>query len=137
LTRLEPSASKEIMVTIHVPRSPQAGAGRTPFIVQFTSQKFPDQKTEVDCILTISAFSQFSAALEPTTLEADQFGQVSVNNEGNTTDTYSLIFQSPSNPLVFEKAVQVPRPGGQPGTQPVEIGYVEIPQGDRFQVAAG
>jgi uncharacterized membrane protein len=40
VTSLEPSASKEIMVTIHVPRSPLAGAGRTPVVIQFTSQVF-------------------------------------------------------------------------------------------------
>jgi Tol biopolymer transport system component len=137
LTRLEPSASKEIMVTIHVPRSPLAGAGRRPFVIQFTSQAFRDQRTEVDCILTISAFSQFSALLEPATLEGGQFGQVIINNEGNTVDTYSLSFQSQGNLLMFEKAVQVSKPGAQPGTQLVEMAYVEIPQGDRFQVAAG
>ena len=137
VTRLEPSASKEIMVTIHVPRSPQAAAGRTPVMIQLTSQKFPDQRTDVDCILTISAFSQFSAVLEPTTLEGGQFAQIIINNEGNTVDTYSLNFQDPVNQLVFEKAVQVATPGPQPGTQRVETGYVEIPHGDRFQIAAG
>jgi Tol biopolymer transport system component len=137
VTRLEPSASKEIMVTVHVPRSPQAAAGRTPFVIQLASQMFPDQKAEVDCILTISAFSQFSASLEPVTLEGGQFGQVMINNEGNTVDAYSLNFQSPGNLLIFEKAVQVARPGAQPGTQQVQIGYVEIPPGDVFQVAAG
>ncbi len=137
LTRLEPSASKEIMVTVHVPRSPQAAAGRTPFAIQLTSQKFPDQKVDVDCILTISAFSQFSATLEPATLVGDQFGRVIINNEGNTADTYSLNFQSAGNLILFEKAVQVSRPGAQPGTQRVETAYAEIPQGDRFQVAAG
>ena len=137
LTRLEPSASKEIMVTVHVPRSPQAAAGRTPFAIQLTSQAFPDQKVEVECILTISAFSQFTASLEPATIIGGQFGQVIINNEGNTADTYSLNFQSPGNLLLFEKVVQVARPGAQPGTQQVETGYVEIPQGDRFQVAPG
>jgi Tol biopolymer transport system component/uncharacterized membrane protein len=137
LTKLEPGNSKEVIVTIHVPRSPQAPAGRLSFAIQFTSQAFPDQRVEVSCILTISAFSQFSASLEPTTLEGGQFGQVTLNNEGNTADTYSLNFQSSGNLLIFEKAVQVPRAGGQPGTQRVEVAYVEIPQGDRLQVAAG
>ena len=137
LTRLAPSETKEIMVTVHVPRSPQAGAGRTPFVIQVTSQMFPDQKSDVDCILTISAFSQFSATLEPTMLMGGQFGQLIITNEGNTADTYSLNFQNAGNLLFFDKAVQVARPGPQPGTQQVETGYVEIPQGDRFQVAAG
>ncbi|RPJ23577.1 MAG: hypothetical protein EHM33_20480, partial [Chloroflexi bacterium] len=138
LTRLEPSTSREILLTIHVPRASQAAAGRTPITIQFTSQDFPDQKTEVECILTISAFSQFSASLQPETIPAGQFGQLIISNEGNTADTYSLNFQSSANTLIFEKAVQVPKPGSQPGTQQqTEIVYIEIPPGERIQIAAG
>lgn len=137
LTSLEPADSKDIMVTVHVPRSPQATAGRMPFTIQVISQAFPDQTVDVNCILTIAAFSQFSATLEATALSAGQFGRVIINNEGNTMDTYSLNFQSVDNLLLFEKAVQVARPGGQPGTQRVDIAHVEIPPGDRFQVLAG
>ena len=137
VTQLEPATSKEIMVTIHVPRSPQAGAGRMPFVIQFTSQVSPDQTTEASCILTIAAFTQFSASLEPLTLEAGHPGRVIVSNEGNTMDTYSLNFQSPGNLLLFQKAIQVERPGAQPGSRQVEVAYVEIPAGDRFQVEAG
>lgn len=140
LTRLEPGASVEIVLTLQVPRSPQAAAGRTRFTIQFGSQLFPTQTTEVDCILTIAAFFQFSASLEPSSLQAGEFGQVILQNEGNTTDTYSLTFQGPSTELVpeliFEKAVQVARPGPQ-GTQQVGLAYVEIPQGERFQVQPG
>ncbi|MBN2115232.1 MAG: PD40 domain-containing protein [Anaerolineales bacterium] len=137
LTGLEPSTSREILLTINVPRSSQAAAGRTPFTIQFISQDFPDQKTEVECILTIAAFSQFSASLEPATRQANQFGQVIINNEGNTIDTYDLSFQSPASTLRFEKAIQVARAGSQPGTEQIEIAYVEIPPGERIQVAAG
>ncbi len=137
LTSLAPADSKEIMVTIHVPRSPQASAGRMPFVIQFISQAFPDQTVDVSCILTIAAFSQFSATLEPAALPAGQFGRVVISNEGNTSDTYSLNFQSPENMVLFDKAIQVARPGVQPGTQRLEIVHVEIPPGDRFQVAAG
>ena len=98
-------------LTLQIPRSPQASAGRMPFTIQVASQMFPTQTTTVQCVLTIAAFSQFSASLEPGSLQAGQFGQVSVYNEGNTIDSYSLHFQSRDNELIFEKAVQVPRPG--------------------------
>ena len=136
-TTLEPGTSAEILLTLQVPRSSQAMAGRTPFTIQLTSEMFPTQITEVECILTIAAFSQFSASLEPGLFQAGQFGQVIVQNEGNTTDTYGLIFQSPENELIFEKAVQVSRPGARPGIQHVEVTYVEIPQGERLQVPVG
>jgi hypothetical protein len=137
LTRLSPSASTEVQLTIQVPRSPQAAAGRTPFTIQFISQKFRSQTTEVECILTVSAFSEFSASLESDLLQAGQFGQLIVNNEGNTVEAYGLSFHNPDNLLIFEKAVQVARAGPQPGTQQIEIAYVEIPQGERVPVAAG
>ena len=91
----------------------------------------------MDCILTIGSFLQFSTSLEPGSLQAGQFGQVIIDNEGNTADTYSLSFQSPANELIFEKAVQVRRPGPQPGTQQLQMAFVEIPQGERFPVRAG
>ena len=137
VTPLEPNNSAEIQFSLQIPRSPQATAGRTPFTIQFISQLFPTQTVEVECILTIAVFSQYSASLEPGSLQTEQFANVIVNNEGNITDTYSLSFQSPDNELIFEKAVQVTRPGPQPGTQRVETAYVEIPQGERFQVRAG
>jgi Tol biopolymer transport system component len=136
LTQLEPNTSAEVLLTIQVPRSPQAAAGRNPFTIQFLSQRFPTQTSAVECVLTVAAYSQFSASLEPGSLQADQVGQVIVSNEGNTIDAYSLTFQSRTNELIFEKAVQVARPGPQ-GTQQVGIAYVEIPQGERFQVPAG
>lgn len=132
LSILEPSESKEIVVTIHVPPSPQAVAGRMPFLMQFVSQSLPGEKAEIGCTLTISAFSKFSASLEPATLASGQFGQVTIHNEGNTVETYGLSFQSPGNLLTFEKAVQVQRQGSE-----VETAYVEIPPDERFQVAAG
>ena len=137
LTILEPSESKEVIVTVHVPRAPQAVAGRMPFLIEFISQSLPGQKTEVSCTLTISAFSQFSATLEPTALVPDQFGQVTINNEGNTVDTYSISFHSQGSVLMFEKAVQVRKQGAEPGAEQVETAYVEIPPDERFQVAAG
>jgi hypothetical protein len=137
ITRLAPGESREVMATIHVPRSPQAGAGRTPFVLQVASQLFPDEAAEASCILTIAAFSQFTAALDAGTLGAGQPGQVTVSNQGNTVDAYSLSFQNPGSLLVFQKPVQVARPGSQPGTQRLETGYAEIPVGDRLQVEPG
>ena len=92
LTHLDPNESAEVLLTIQVPRSPQADAGRTPFKIQVASQTFSTQSTVVECVLTIAAFSQFSASLEPASLQAGQFSQVTVYNEGNTIDAYSLTF---------------------------------------------
>jgi hypothetical protein len=136
-TKLEPSESKEIEFTIYVPRSPEASAGRTPFKIVIISQDYPDQKDDAECILTVAAFMKFSADLQPETLQTGQPGNLSINNEGNTVDTYSLSFLNPANVLLFEKEVQVSKTEPQPGTQQIEMAYVEIPQEEKIQVELG
>ncbi|HXD08475.1 MAG TPA: hypothetical protein VN653_00330 [Anaerolineales bacterium] len=136
-TKLEPSRSKEIDFTIRVPRSPEAHVGRTPFKILLISQDFPDQKAEVECILTVGAFWKSSISLEPATLLAGQAGHLVINNEGNTTETYSLNFQNPANELIFEKEVQIAKKESRPGKQEVETAYVEIPPDERIQVEPG
>jgi len=137
LTKLEPSRSKEIEFTIRVPRSPEASAGRTPFKIVFISQDFPDQKADAECILTVAAFSKFSAALQPASLQADQSANLIINNEGNIIDTYNVSFINPANVLMFEKEVPVAKTGTDPGAQQIEMGYVEIPQDEKIQVESG
>ena len=137
LTKLEASKSKEVQLTIRAPHSPEADAGRTPFTIQFVSQSYPDQKTEVECILTVAVYSKFSAFLQPDELQAGQIGNLVINNEGNTVDTYRLDFNSPGNELIFEKGIPVSKSTSPTGAQQVEIRYVEIPHGERFQIKAG
>ncbi len=132
-TKLGPSESQEIEFTLRVPRSPEAGVGRTPFKIRIISQDFPDQKAEVECILTVAAFSKFSASLHPGILQTGQFGYLIINNEGNTADTYHLSFESPGNLLIFEKEIQVPKLGNQK----IEIAYIEISKDEKIQVASG
>lgn len=136
-TPLEPSKSHEIEFSIQVPRSPDAGVGRRPFKIMVTSQDYPEQKAEVECILTISAFSKFSATLQPGMLQAERVGQVAIHNEGNTEDTYRLDFQNPANALLFEKGVQVSRTTTKPEGPKIETAYVEISQDEAIRINAG
>jgi len=136
-TKLGPSMSKEIEFTIRVPRSSEAHAGRTPIKILLISRDFPEQKTEVECILTIGAFSGFSTSLAPRNLQAGQASHLTINNEGNIVDTYSLSFKNPANVLIFEKEVQVSKMGSQPGAQEIETAFVEIPADERLHVEPG
>jgi hypothetical protein len=137
LTRLPPSAREDARLTIQVPRSAEAVAGQIPFTLHFNSELFATQTDRVDCFLNILPFSEFSATIDPDRLPADRYVNLVILNEGNTADTYSLHFQSPDNALYFEKAIQVVRPGPDPGTEEIEVTNVEIPQGEMLQVAPG
>ena len=137
VTKLAPSQGREIEFTIRPPRTPEAHVGRTPFKIQLVSRDFPDQKAEVECILTMGAFWKFSATMEPALLQADQTGHLVINNEGNIAETYGLSFQDPANALVFEKEVQIVKKDIQPGMQQVERTYVEIPHEEKIPVEPG
>lgn len=136
-TRLEPFKSQEVEFTINVPHSHEAGVGRQPFKIVFVSQLFPDQKTEVECILTVAAFSKFSAWLQPRVLQHDKTGHLLIHNEGNTGDTYTLNFHSPAGVLIFERGTQVSKTLTQSGAQHIQTAYAEIPPDERIHVAAG
>ena len=136
-TKLEPFKSHEIEFTISVPHSPEAGVGRNPFKIILISQVFPEQKTEAECILTVAAFSKFSVALQPRTLQVDQTGHLTIYNVGNTADTYSVSFRSPGNALMFEKEVVISNTVTQSGAQQIQMGYVEISGDEKIQIDAG
>jgi len=139
LTRVGAGESKQIDFNILVPRTSQAHAGRTPFKIVITSQNYSVEKAEVDCILTVATFSQFSGTLEPEPLEANQPGLLTVKNEGNTVDHYSLTFQSPDDQLVFEKITQAPKKEPTPSDpQPeLETVYTEILHPESLRVTPG
>jgi len=139
LTRVNSAESKQIEFNIQVPRTSQAHAGRNPFKIVITSQNFATEKVAVDCVMTVAAFLQFSGKLEPKSLEMNQPGMLTVKNEGNTADHFSLTFQSSEDQLLFEKITQVPKNQPTPN-QPkpeMEIVYTEIIQPESLRVAAG
>jgi len=138
-TRVSAGKSKQIQFNIQVPHSPQAHAGRTPFKIVITSQSYAAEKVKVDCVMTVAAFSQFSARLEPESLQANEVGMLTVQNEGNTVDQYSLTLQDPNNELIFEKAEQVPKRNVKPDdpNPELETVFTEIVQGENLRVSPG
>jgi len=138
-TRVSAGKNKQIEFNIQVPRSPQAHAGRTPFKIVITSQSYAAERVAVDCIMTVAAFSQFSGTLDPETLEANQSGLLTVQNEGNTVEHYNLIFQDPNNELIFEKITQVPKKNAKPDDPNPELEnvFTEVGQPESIRVSPG
>ena len=100
-TTLDPGEQKGITLNLHPPRSPQSRAGRHAFSLQVISQSFPDQITEVDCILTVSAFTQFTCEMEPPQIESGQRARVVVENQGNIQQSYTITCSDEKNALEF------------------------------------
>ncbi|MEA3439831.1 MAG: hypothetical protein U9R58_06080 [Chloroflexota bacterium] len=102
ITPIMAGEEKDIYFTIKPPRTPASGAGRKKFSVRVSSQEVPDQFYKVDCTLTVAAFTNFSAELEPEEIESDQVAYVSINNLSNIQDTYTLSLSSEEDEIAFE-----------------------------------
>jgi hypothetical protein len=139
VTKVEASQSKEIQFNLQIPKSSTAPAGRTRFKILVTSQDYSVDRVEVECTLTVSAFSQFSGTLEPDTLQSNEPGRFTIKNEGNTIDTYNLSFRDPANELVFEKATQAPKKNTKPNDPNPEYETVFSPvaPGESVRIPAG
>jgi len=101
LIELMPGHQQTIKLAIKPPLSPQTRAGRYRLTIKVVGRKKPSLITEVTRTLTVSAYSQFKAALQPDTLKAGQWGQIIVENQGNTPQGYTAIFLSEDNELTF------------------------------------
>ncbi len=103
-TPLSPGQHQEVALTIQPPHSGEGGAGRRPFRILAASQAVPGQVAAADCILTIAIFSQFQSELRPERIEAGEPARVTVENQGNIQQAFTLTWQSPDDGLSFEPA---------------------------------
>jgi Tol biopolymer transport system component len=106
VVRVEPGEEKSLSFIIKPPRSPSSKAGRNPFVVRLLSQLSPQDRAEMDCTLTIGAFSQFSSELSTKRLDTEEVGRVLVRNLGNIQDTYRLSWRSQNDALQFTPGPQ-------------------------------
>jgi Tol biopolymer transport system component len=104
ITRLFPGEQQEVTLTVQPPRSANSRAGRHRFRIQVTSQATPGQMAQVECVLTVAAFSRFSIGLNPRRVEAGQPAWVTVANQGNIQQAYTVVWQSHNDELVFYPA---------------------------------
>lgn len=103
-TPLSPGQQQEVALTIQPPHSVEGGAGRHPFRILAASQAVPGQVAAADCILTIATFSQFRSELRPERIETGEPARLTVENQGNIQQAFTLTWQSPDDGLSFEPA---------------------------------
>lgn len=102
VVRLAPGQQQEVTITISPPRSTQSRAGRHVLKIRVLSQAVPDQVAEAECILTVGVFDQFQGELRPQRVEAGEPARLTIDNQGNTGQAYSVTWQSLQDELVFE-----------------------------------
>jgi hypothetical protein len=104
VVRLAPGGQQEVTVTISPPRSTQSRAGRHVLRIRVLSQAVPDQLAEAECVLTVGVFDRFHSELRPDRVEAGEPARLTIDNQGNTAQAYSVTWQSLQDELVFEPA---------------------------------
>jgi Tol biopolymer transport system component/uncharacterized membrane protein len=120
LVPLAAGESKEISLLVRPAASSSSQAGRNKFFISVASQVAVDQVVKVDCLLTVAAYSQFTAVLEPKTIKTGELAEVRVKNDGNIQQVFTLSCQSENDQLIFEflSPVSPAQPGIPVETQP-------------------
>jgi len=136
LTRLEPGQEAEIELSILPLRSPHSTAGRHPFTILFASQEHPGDEAQVDCTLTVGAFSEFRSQLFPSQLNFWQSSHLAIENLGNYPETYQAVFQSQGDALRFER-VERQQVRSANGETQERVSYTEIREPQVMQISPG
>ncbi|MGH2523119.1 MAG: FHA domain-containing protein, partial [Anaerolineales bacterium] len=111
---LLPNTQQEVKLTLHPPGSPQSHAGRYPVTIQVASHSAPSEVAETKLTLTVLAFSAFTSDLRPQSIPANEMAQVTIQNQGNTQETFALTWEDPANELAFDLPPnQIPIAEGQ------------------------
>lgn len=111
---LMPGEQAPVNVSVQPPRSASSRAGRYPVSLKVTSKESPNQVAEERATLTLGAFSQFTSEMQPQKVRSGQTAQITVSNDGNTHDTFTLTHSDRGEELVFMPSkAQLRVPEGQ------------------------
>ncbi len=115
--RLMPGQQQEVSITIQPPRTPASRAGRYPLTIRIGSQDAPDEMAEVKRTLNVGAYSEFKSEMHPQRVLVGSAARVTVENEGNTRQAFSIGWTDRADELAFEPPqAQLAVPEGQAAT---------------------
>lgn len=98
---LMPGEQKETVITLLVPRSPESRAGQYPLTLKVNSQRDPTQFVTVKLSLRVAPYSQYKAELQPLRLRAGRPGHLTIFNQGNSPENFTVQFKDAANELTF------------------------------------
>lgn len=101
IVQLMPGQQQEVSLTLHPPRASTSQAGRYGLTIKVFSRDVPSQFVEVKGSLTLSHFSQFQSSLHPQKVNAGKPARITVQNDGNYPETYTIVGSDRANELQF------------------------------------
>ena len=117
VVQLMPGQQQTVVLTVHPPRTPASQAGRYGLSIRVFSRDTPSEYVEVNASLTVAPFRQFSSSMQPQKVKAGTPTRVTVQNDGNFPDTYSITGSDRAGELAFDPPqAQIGVPQGQVGS---------------------
>lgn len=99
--QLPPGGQQEVRISIQPPQAAHSRPGRYPLTIQVSSLTDTSQRAEAKATLTVGVYSRFTSELHPRRIHADQSVQVSVQNQGNSQETFNIEIMDQSAELAF------------------------------------
>ncbi|MGE5222534.1 MAG: FHA domain-containing protein, partial [Omnitrophica WOR_2 bacterium] len=90
ILQLPAGVQQEAKVTIQPPQVPDSKPGRYPISVEAASLDEPSHPAKVDAILTVGVYSRFITDIRPKRIYADRTAIISVQNQGNARDAFTI-----------------------------------------------
>lgn len=100
--RLPPRQPIRVVLLIQPPRQPASRATRYPFILRLASQANQAETVETRCAVTVLPYIQFFSQLRPSRLMEGKRGRVSVHNQGNAVEIFTIDLKDRTNELIFK-----------------------------------
>jgi hypothetical protein len=101
---LEPGVQQITTLSIQPPRSSQSRAGRYPIAVRLASQSSQNQVVEARGTIILASYLQFTSQLYPRRLRASAIGRVTVRNQGNLQELFTLVWKDRTGEVDFKPA---------------------------------
>lgn len=102
VVQLLPGAQHILTVSINVPRSSKAKAGKYPIRVRVRSRDAANRAAEATATLTVLPFHLFSSQLFPQKLRAGRVSRLKVQNQGNAEEKFNIILSDRAVELDFK-----------------------------------
>ncbi len=114
--QLPPGGHQRLKVAVEPPRSPTSRAGRYTLTMRVASQAQPNEAVEAKIAVSVAAFAQFHVELNAQTGRSNDIWRLSVHNQGNTHEGYTVTFEDPEDELTIDPpAATLPVPEGHVG----------------------
>jgi eukaryotic-like serine/threonine-protein kinase len=102
IVQLPASGRQEIKIGITPLKITESRPGRYPVTIRAASLEDPASTAQVDIILTVGVYTQFTGDLRPRKIERDETFTVTVQNQGNARQSFTIDLSDRQNELLFD-----------------------------------